>query len=343
MPMNLSEISTFNDQAFPVRKPHSRYDKFRLLDNPFVKNTEDIVYQEYSGENYVAQMITMPAPLIKNNTEIPAFWGQDYFVKEDYRGKGLGKNLAPKYLGQNYYIAVGFSPKSEIIHRKMGARPVGYLDSFQKWISPVRHLTFYFHRLLKWKTKALTEYSFPDKIHVDGRKFSRVRDAENICLPEKQWNCECMESLRNKSYLKWRFFYRPDRYFVYQSEREKHENPDYIVLKPHFYKGVNWLLVSDFRFKLNRKEDFASLIRLAEKICRELGLYGVCIATTLKDCCDTLLRTGYTRTAHKVILTTYPFTHPEQESEDEMTENIFLTLADSDLDMHDNRGKFNFD
>ncbi|MDX9705010.1 MAG: GNAT family N-acetyltransferase, partial [Weeksellaceae bacterium] len=119
---DLETISNFNDHCFSIRKPHHFYDKFRFVENPFAGMNYDYLYGAEKNEKYVAQMLTMPAPLSLNGKEIPAFWGQDYFVLEENRGEGIGKELANYYLKKDYYIAVGFSSKSAVIHQKMGAK-----------------------------------------------------------------------------------------------------------------------------------------------------------------------------------------------------------------------------
>src|SRR5690606_20861694 len=108
----LPAISEFNDICFPFRRPHIAYDCYRFAENPFAAAEKDYLYGVEKDGKYIAQMLTMPSPLSLNEKEIPAFWGQDYFVLDEFRGKGIGKELANYYLKNNYYIAVGFAPKS---------------------------------------------------------------------------------------------------------------------------------------------------------------------------------------------------------------------------------------
>src|SRR5690625_688090 len=115
---SISEISDFNDLCFPHRKPHHFYDTYRFVQNPFAPIEKNFLYGVEIDGKYIAQMLTMPAPLSINEKIIPAFWGQDYFVLDEFRGQGIGKKLSDYYLKNDYYIAIGFSPKSQIIHQR---------------------------------------------------------------------------------------------------------------------------------------------------------------------------------------------------------------------------------
>lgn len=333
---NLETITGFNDLCFQIRKPHSGYDRFRFIDNPFSKKEFDFLYGVEKDGKYIAQMLTMPAPLSLNENEIPAFWGQDYFVLEGYRGLGIGKELANYYLKNDYYIAVGFSPKSAVIHQKMGAQKIGYLDLYRKWASPFSKIKFLFQRGLKIKSKKISDYQFPETVN----DFEIIKSAHELYLPNLNWNKDVLESIRNKAYFEWRFLYRPDRYFVYQSKVRSAGNPAYFVCKPYFYKGVNWLKVVDYRFDNSNPDEFENILNSAEIIRKELKLYGILISSSQKISNVLLREKGFERYKHEIVLTTFPFTHPETEEEHN---HFVISFADSDLDMHNHLGRFNFE
>src|SRR5690625_5715393 len=121
-------------------------------------------------------MLTMPAPLSINEKIIPAFWGQDYFVLDEFRGQGIGKKLSDYYLKNDYYIAIGFSPKSQIIHQKMGARKIGHLSFYRKWASPIHKFKSLFNKSLRIKPKSVVYYTFPDEVNC----FMRVKSPARL-------------------------------------------------------------------------------------------------------------------------------------------------------------------
>lgn len=332
---DLKTITDFNNFCFPVRGDHVDYDRYRFVENPFASETYDYLYGVEKDGKYVAQMLTMPAPLSINGIDALVYWGQDYFVLEECRGEGIGKELAHYYLGKDYYIAVGFSPKSAVIHQKMGAKKIGYLDYYQKWASPLHRLKFLFQRGLKIKAKALNAYQFPDELE----NFIRITDTEQLFLPRSNWNANHLETMRDATYFKWRFLYKPDRYFVYQSKRLSSDNPCYLVVKPHFHKGVNWLKVVDYRFKMTQKGELQEILNAAENIRKQLNLFGVIISSSLKLAKEIIENNGFQQTRHEVILTTFPFKHQET---DEDHNHFSISFADSDLDMHTTRGIFMF-
>jgi GNAT superfamily N-acetyltransferase len=334
---NLSTVSQFNNHCFKIRGNHTAYDQYRFIDNPLSDKSYDFLYGVEKDNKYVAQMLTTPGALTFNENIIPAFWGQDYIVLEEYRGEGIGKGLSDFYLKKDYYIAVGFSEKSAIIHQKMGAKKIGYLDFYEKWGSNFSKLKFIFQRGLKIKSKSIDTYTFPKSIG----EFELVESVEQMQLPNLNWNKDTIETIRNKAYLEWRFFYKKNRYFVYQSKStSESENSIYFVVKPYFYKGVNWLRVIDYRYKIDKNNQFESLLNAVEKLRNELNLYGVLISSSLEKSNRLLEKNNFNLTDHEVVLSTYPFSHEENN---ETTNHFMISFADSDMDMHSNLGKFNYE
>ena len=123
-------------------------------------------------------------------------------VDDDQRGKGIGKELSKYYLKNDYYIAIGFSPKSQIIHQKMGARKIGHLSFYRKWASPIHQFKSLFNKSLRIKPKSVISYTFPDEVNG----FMRVKSPARLILPQLNWNENTIESIRNKEYFEWRFF-----------------------------------------------------------------------------------------------------------------------------------------
>lgn len=335
-----SLLEDFNKEKFSVYSASfNEYYQYRFIDNPFCEYPNDTIYSVIDEGKYIAQMMTMPTPLSFNEQEIPAYWGQDYYVNNEYQGQGIGKKLSALFLGKNYYISVGFTKVSSIVHKKGGCRCIGFLDFYQKWRSPLAKLRFIIHRALKFRLKPLNEYHFPEEINT----WKRVHSADDFHLPKKNWNEDTVEVLRDKKYMQWRYFYMPNRYFCYQSTQTKpNENASYFVCKVFFFRGVNWLRIVDYRFQKQHSEDFENMVKSAEQLAKELDLFGVLFPSSMKITNDTLEHYHFEKTAHKEVLTMYPFAHAPMEENDEMHNHFFITFADNDNDMHTNQGKFNY-
>lgn len=334
---SLSTITQFNNECFEIRGNHKTYDDYRFIDNPFSSPTFDFLYGVEKDNKYIAQMLTTPGALTYNEEITPAYWGQDYIVLEEYRGAGIGKGLSEYYLKKDYYIAVGFSEKSAVIHQKMGAEKIGYLDFYEKWGSNFSKLKFLLERGLKIKPKSTDTYIFPRNI----KNFDLVNNVNELQIPNLNWNKETIETVRNKAFLEWRFFYKPNHYFVYQTKPDdKLENSIYFVAKPYFYKGVNWLRVIDYRYQINNKNQFEDILKAIEGLRKELNLYGILISSSLEKTNRYLEKLNFKQTKHEVVLTTYPFSH---EKSDNTTNHFMISFADSDMDMHSNLGKFNYE
>lgn len=337
---DFSLLKKFNEEKFAVRADSfDEYYQYRFIDNPFCEYHHDTIYSTIKEGKYIAQMMTMPAPISFNEQIIKTYWGQDYFVDEKYQGQGVGKELTRFFLEKKYYIAVGFSKVSSIVHKKKGCRCIGFLDFYQKWKSPLTQIYFYAYRLLKFKNANIASYSFPKEI----QGWKRFESADEISLPKKNWNADTVETLRDKSYFQWRFFYLPDRYFCYQLPNENpNENPPYFVCKVYFYKGVNWLRVVDYRFKKETPEIFSKMVEIAEQLVEKLNLFGVLFPSSMKVSNDILKQNNFSKTAHKEVLTMYPFQHIPAEENDEMHNHFFISFADSDTDTYTNKGQFNY-
>lgn len=330
---SLKDVTQFNNVCFKIRGDHFLYDNYRFVGNPFADKNRDFIYCVTKNEKYVAQMLTMPMPLSLNEEMINAYWGQDYFVSEEYRGQGIGKKLSNLYLKKNFYIAVGFSGKSAVIHQKMGAKKIGYLDFYFKWAPFFQQVKFYVHRALKIKPKNIISYHFPHEVN----DFIKITDVSEIQLQTLNWNANMIETLRNRDYFAWRFFFKKNIYSFYQLQQKTTENPLYFVAKPYFYKGVNWLRIVDYRFKIANPEDFSKIVHTAELLRKQMNLYGILISSSLKISADILQKNAFKRSKHEVVLTTYPFIHDEKVT---FHNHFMITFADSDMDMHTNLGKF---
>ncbi|AZI33340.1 GNAT family N-acetyltransferase [Kaistella carnis] len=332
---SISDVTKFNNSCFKIRQNHNEYDHFRFIDNPFSSIKSDFIYCVENDGKYIAQMLTMPAPLSLNEEVIPAFWGQDYYVLEEYRNKGIGKKLADYYLKNDYYIAVGFSEKSARIHQDRGAKVISHLNFYLKWGSIFHRLKFLTQRVFRMPPKDIKSYQFPDNI---GR-FQRIKDAAQLNLSTLNWNKNVIETLRDKRYFQWRFFYKPDRYFFYISSSSLDENPTYFVAKPYFYKGVNWLKIVDYRFNNHKINEFTAILMSAELLRKKLKLYGTIISSSQNITDQWLSEHFFTQFKHEVVLTTFPFNFKNTQ---ETHDHLVMSFADSDLDMHSNLGKFNY-
>ena len=332
---SLADITAFNNLCFPIRGDHHLYDLYRFKENPFANRKIDYIYCLTKENKYIGHIVTMPQPFTLNETFITAYWGQDYYILPEHRGYGMGKKLTDYYLAKPYYFGVKSSDHSTAIHLKMGARIIGYLDYYSRWQSVFHRLKFVAQRALRITPKRITSYRFPLEIG----SFKRITTAAELQFKNLNWNENVLETVRNEQFMQWRFLYRPDRYFIYQNTTHGNRNPSYFVVKPFFYKGVNWLKVVDYRFSNQNPEEFHQIISNVNKICKKLNLYGILFSSSQKITNDILEEKNFSQFNHEVILTTYPF---EFINAEKPHNHLIMSFADSDLDMHTNKGKFNY-
>jgi len=330
---SLSDVTRFNDKIFAHRQPNKAYDLYRFQDNPFAHQKKDYLYIATSNGSIIGQLLTLPSGLAFNNKKLKAYWGQDYILKEEFRKKGIGRKLLELGSQNKYYMGFGMTSISRKIHKKINIPIIGRVNFYQKWNSKVSRLKHALKRRL-WPQKSTLQNitQFPKKIHG----FKRITSAQDLHLPNINWSAHTLETLRNKAFIHWRFFYKPNHYFMYAQTKSKQKNTQYFVVQPKIHHNSYWLQVIDYRYDIHHKTNFKIFLSALEQLRRMMSFTGVLIATTLKKERKVLKAQGFTRFKKRIVVSTFPFKHQK-------TNNYFISnLADSDWAMHNSFGEFNF-
>ncbi len=332
----LADVTRFNDEVYPHRKPNEAYDRYRFANNPFAGDQKDFLYVAISGEKYVGQMLTMPAGITVNNQKIDIYWGQNYFVQDKFRKRGIGKKLIELSVGKEFYMAYGITSKSKNLHQSAGLRAITHIDFYWKWGSRFKQLKYAMNRRLSNARELKPKcYEFPQEVE----NFKRITSGAELNVPNIGWNPEIIETLRDKKFIDWRFFYKPDRYFMYAKNRSNDENSPYFVVRPTVHLNRYWLQVVDYRYSLRHNADFECFLRILEKLRKQLDFPGILIPSSLRSTHLVLEKKGFRAYRRRKVVTSYPFRHEESEKPHD---HFMVSPADSDWDMHNRFGKFNF-
>ncbi len=85
----------------------------------------------------LGQLGTMPVSLWWDDREVRASWGIDYFVAPEAEGGGLAVELAKTWMrGVDVALALGLSPASYLICKRLGFRDLGEVPFFQAVLDP---------------------------------------------------------------------------------------------------------------------------------------------------------------------------------------------------------------
>jgi GNAT superfamily N-acetyltransferase len=107
--------------------------RWQYQDNPAFAQSGPVVWTAREGVRPLGQMATMRVGLYWGGREVQASWGIDYFVRKDARGRGLGTLLLETWNAhEELTMAVGVTPFSYPVFKKVGFRFVGSVPFFQK-------------------------------------------------------------------------------------------------------------------------------------------------------------------------------------------------------------------
>jgi GNAT superfamily N-acetyltransferase len=101
--------------------------------NPEAATTGPVIWMAREGDRLLGQMATMRVKLWFGGREIRASWGNDYFVRVDAQGRGFGMAVTNAWSDhEEAALALGLTPSSYPLFKKVGFRDVGPVPFYQK-------------------------------------------------------------------------------------------------------------------------------------------------------------------------------------------------------------------
>lgn len=220
--------------------------------------------------------------------EETVFWSHDTMVDPRYRGDAgmeliLRSNQTPGFFG------AGLSETAQKIHRRLRTNFIAQSKGY--YIFNIWSCKLPFYRLGWLKSdRTKTELPvIPDTVGACGMVFERVRRAEQLRIPEKgYWNKGQVDIdfVRDERFFRLRFFENVYPYAVFRLRAGQDDpGPDrcYFVVRRIDLKGFPALSLVDFRYDLDRPEQFAAILRAVAKIAFRNRLPLSVVRTTLPD------------------------------------------------------------
>lgn len=328
----------FNNKAFKIRDKIEESIRYRFYQNPFTNNkTSEILIAKDDKEKIIGQIMVMPSEFSYEDRVYPAFFGMDYFVDLNARNSLAGVIIANKYVNLKYNFGIGLTDKSLAIVKAFNVKIIGYMGKYIK----LNNAFSLFRFLAGAKLRAQSNFTFPVNINIKDGEFNRIFDPEEIISKYGYWNRNLIEFTRSRDFIKWRFFYYPDKYIVYKYTSDILENdpfPVYFVVRPIIWKNVNCLLLVDFRFNVADINMLSKILKSTVKISRKLKMAATITGCSLPSCEMKLKKELFLKFGReKEIVTKFQF---EGNNNDSQRDRILVTFADSDSDFYYGNNKW---
>jgi hypothetical protein len=213
--------------------------------NPANAETGPVSWMAHDGEQCLGQMNTMRVALWFGGREIRASWGNDYFVRKDAQGRGLGILICDAWSdNEDAALALGLTPSSYPLFKKLGFVDVGPIPFYQKVLSPLgvarRRLGLLLGTLAAPALAAWLRLRFGPEpappVGIAVRPTTGFTD-EYDRLWERARVSYAMCARRDARYLRWKYLEGPKAYALWEARRAG-ELVGYAVGREDEYRGL---------------------------------------------------------------------------------------------------------
>lgn len=176
--------------------------------------------------------------------EVPVVWGHDTYLDSEYR-REIGLDFMLEIAAIKNGFGLGLSDINVKIQKKMRAAML--IEGVRKYciISP----WIIWRKCQSFFSVSQKPSILPDVISIGNNTIVQCKTPEDISIPHNgYWNkdlCE-VDFIRDKDFLNKRFFQNPvHTYYVYTIKGED----CYFVIRPILFRGINALMLVDFRYE----------------------------------------------------------------------------------------------
>lgn len=333
---DFDQFIKFNQAIDPTRDDVAERLKFQVLENPLLedKANPNILVAYDDEARIIGQHLHNPFEYYFKGQPCKGYYGFDFFVPENYRGKGIGSAIAKESKQEFYpHFGVGLSEVSQRIQLSLGNQIIGYLFTYlwiRNWLSPIK---FGWQQLFRQqsikRSSRCHPSSFPDRISIGDFQFHRV-DALS------QWDYECWDSdvlefSRSLSFIDWRFFSQKNKYFFYLLTGSRAEA--YFVIRKIFARGMNLLALVDYRVPPKDEEKFKAILKATQQLAKSGGYDGIFTMSSFHFF-DTILRaSSFWKVGKPIVILTNAELDIDLNRIHER-KHVIATMADSDLDFY---------
>ena len=320
-----NEFIDFNRIIYPKRNGIRKRFEWYMLGNPFLEDRRHPYVLLYNKDSkIVGQSLLNPFVWRYMGKEHLDYMGIDWYVLPEYRGP-IGTALAMKTLKDRpHYFGIGFSEAAKNIWSALGVRDIGRVDIYI-WLGKPMRMIRSVARMMKGSRREIGPL-LPKRIDAGNDSFHIVESPDH--WKEHEWK-GVIEFSRPAKYLRWRFFDSPRKYFFYMSSDRR----SYFVIRESFMKGLNFIVLVDYRVPEMDRKSFDSILRACKKIARTAKYDGI-LAGSSHSFFDNRFKRNFffrTRRGGGAIMTNADVGEvPEKIISREL---VYATIADSDMDL----------
>ena len=338
-PEYFDKLLRFIQKEYPERNRIEELLRYRLYHLP-PKETDwqqNAIIVDDNNEIIAANMY-LPTRLVIGDETVDGVWSYDTMVTAHFRNSDASVLLMADTLFRQNCFGLGLSDINTKIQKKIKTRFVGDLASYMRinlrstgWLRLCLGIT----SIKNWVAKkSENRCLFPETISIGTRNFCRVYDEKAIAEPEGEiWNRDAriVEFSRSHAFLKKRFLNFPKEYAIYlltdiEISAETDSNSVYFVCRVGRLHGIRVLHLVDYRFKLNRPDNFGLILKAAHRLTCQLHLEATVVRCSLPSLTPILYRHRFLIKKSGTAITC------RIKWPDDYT--VFVTSADSDHDFY---------
>jgi hypothetical protein len=312
-PSDLENVRRFISEVYGPIGKYKAHERFTWLieRNPFRTGSRPPIWLALQGDEIIGQTCGMRAEVRIDSKISPATWGVDAIVRPAFRGFGIGHLLYQVRLeSTDLNLSIWTSPASEHVNRKIGARMIGSLASYE---APVTRLS-----------SSIVQAPVPGTIE-EIRSFGSEVD--------EFW--EGLESdypvaiHRSSRYLNWKYFEQPGpkarAFLLLRSARVQ----GLLILRPSMPPERNVGLIGEVLVPRSSSEDYRALLGFGCRLFAEAGFDGIVTGTNVPEFESELTRTGFQEVRRAPFLA---YSHGQEEPLARLKDRFYLCRSDSDWD-----------
>ncbi len=332
----LDAFLQFNKEIDPTRQDFPERFECQVLTNPLLTDqaTLPVLIAVDDAGRIVGQHLHQPCQYYFRGQQYNAYFGFDFYVLKELRGRGIGSTLAREANQQFYpHFGLGVAEVSQRILLALGNRIIGHLFLYlwiRNWLSPVK---FAIHQLMGrtplTPIATMRCHSFPKRITIDQFQFKLVQSLDE--WPYPYWEEDRLEFSRSLEFLRWRFFMQQDRYCFYIIDEP--QASAYIMVRKIVAKGLSLLAVVDYRVGQNDPLRGNALIKLAKRLASIGRCDGILTMSSHQFFDNILKRNRFWRVGRPIVIMTNASIELDPTRVNQRTD-VLATMADADLDFY---------
>lgn len=327
IPKDNTAIADFYQRNYPNKNGMNEYLEYRFnfLDSEPCSNPSIFAFV---GERIIGQIILIRNKIKIGPTVVQFNWGMDYIVEPEFRGGPTGVGILKKATKNQNHLGFGLSPESFKVHSTLG---INVVCSYGLYINLTMEGFFYSTKkfLFKLSNNKLRGFQPPDRI----QNFTRVTKIQSqVC---EYYDLPFIQPSRSVQFMGKRFFFKPNKYFMYISDDPKDNS--YFVIRPIKFKSLDMLLLVDYRVSVKYGDSFLRIIAASKKLAQRTGFHGVITMSSVPELSKILKNEYFLRYKEGEIVSNFISTDMVKENL-----GILITLADSDGDFYFSKNPWSY-